>query len=109
MFRDKDEALARLEEELLEDEPAQETAGEEPEFLEEPDGDTDEYKNFANDYGNVKIYNADTSDLDLTEFSEEVYEPTAKKQPNLLLVAFLLLVGIFLVLAWWAIRYMGVL
>ena len=109
MFRDKDEALARLEEELLEDEPAQESAKEEPAFLEEPSGDTDEYKNFANDYGNVILYNADTSDLDLEEFSEEVYEPTMKKRPNLLLVAFLLLVGIFLVLAWWFIRFMGVL
>lgn len=109
MFRDKEEALARLEEELLEDEPPEKTAEEEPDFLEAPSGDTDEYKNFANDYGNVNIYNADTSDLDLAEFSEEVYAPAEKKQPNLLLVAFLLLVGIFLVLAWWAVRYMGVL
>ena len=107
MFRDKDEALARLEEELLEEEP--ETTAKEQSLLEEPSGDTKEYKNFANDYGNANIYNADTSDLDLEEFSEEVYEPIEKKRPNLLVVAFLLLAGIFLVLAWWVIRYMGVL
>ena len=110
MFRDKEEALSRLEEELLEEDSVpEETPEEEPDFLEEPSGDTNEYKNFANDYGSVKIYNADSSDLDLEEFSEEVYEPTMPKRTNLLLIAFLLLVGIFLVLGWWVIRYLGVL
>ena len=114
MFRDKEEELARLEELLEEveellDETEELPQEEEPEFLEEPSGDTKEYKNFANDYGKVNIYNTDTTDLDLEEYAEEVYDPTEPKNTGLLVTAALLLVGIFLVLGWWAIRFLGVL
>lgn len=110
MFRDKDEELARLEEELLEEEKKEVLhEEEEPEFLEEPSGDTDEYKNFANSYGNINVYNADTADLDLEEYAETVYESTPQRHTRLLVLATLLLTGIFLVLVWWFIRYMGVL
>ncbi|MBR5529747.1 MAG: hypothetical protein IKU57_04645 [Oscillospiraceae bacterium] len=118
MFRDKEEELARLEEQLLEDEPAEEETEEyeedfeeeEEAFLEEPSGDTSDYKNFANDYGHVDAYNADKADLDLEDYSEEVYTPSETRKDNkLLYTIFLLLAAIFLVLAWWVARYTGVL
>ena len=114
MFRDKEEELARLEELLEEvedllDETEDLPQEEEIDFLEEPSGDTKEYKNFANDYGKVTVYNADKADLDLEEYGDEVYEPKEKKNTDLLVTAALLLVGILLVLSWWAIRFLGVL
>ena len=110
MFRDKDEALARLEEELLEEElPEEELAEDEAEFFEEPSGDTSEYHNFANNYGKkIKAYNNDTTDTDLDAFSEEVYHAPTRRPMRLLLVAMLLLFGIFCVLAWWFLRYRGI-
>ena len=112
MFRDKEEELARLEEELLEEEiPEEELLEEEEEeiFYEEPSGDTAEYHNFANDYGHVHAYNADTADVDLEEYSDEVYhEPPASRQTGLLLVVMLLLFGIFCIVGWWFLRYRGI-
>lgn len=108
MFRDKDEALARLEEELLEEDaptPEEPEAEEEETFLEAPSGDTAEYKNFANNYN---AYNADHTDLDLEEFSEEIYASSAPRHAGLLATVFLLLAGILLVLGWWLLRYLGV-
>lgn len=109
MFRDRKEELARLEEELLEEEiPEIEEEEEEEEFFEEPSGDTSAYHNFANNYGNVHAYNSDTTDVDLEEFSQEVQEPAQPRQTGLLLVAMLLLFGIFCVLGWWFLRYRGI-
>lgn len=110
MFRDKEEELARLEE-LLEEEPEEEIPEkeEEPDFLEAPSGDTSEYKNFANDYGKAAVYNTDKTDVDLASFSDEVYAPAEPKHTGLLITAAALLGGILLVLAWWLIRFSGVL
>lgn len=102
MFRDKDEELARLEEELLEKEEPEE---EEELAPEDPDEESEAYVNYANNY---KAYNADKADLDLEEFSEEVYTPTPHRHMGLLTAIMLLLAGILLVLGWWLVRYMGV-
>lgn len=110
MFRDKEEELARLEE-LLEEDASKEEAPEEDDetdFLEAPSGDTSEYRNFANDYGNINAYNSDNTDVDLASFSDEVYTPTEQKNTGLLIAAAALLGGILLVLIWWAIRFVGV-
>ena len=96
MFRDQEEALARLEEELLEEDRPEE---------EEDAGEEEEYEDFTDD---VTIYNADHADLDLNAFSEEVYDPTVQKTNRVLAWIFLLLCGIFCVLAWWVLRYKGV-
>ena len=96
MFRDQEEALARLEEELLEEATPEE---------EEDAGEEEEYEDFAED---VPVYNADHTDLDLDAFSEEVYAPAARKTNRTLAFIFLLLCGIFCVLAWWILRYKGV-
>lgn len=96
MFRDKEEALARLEEELLAEARPEE---------EEDAGEEEEYEAFAEE---VTIYNADHADLDLDAFSDEVYAPSAQKASRVLVWIFLLLCGIFCVLAWWVLRYKGV-
>ena len=98
MFRDKDEALARLAEELLEeDRPQPETAEEAAE------------EEITEHFQKVHAYNGDTADVDLYAFSEEVYDPTMRKKSHALVWFFLLLCGIFCVLAWWVLRYKGVL
>ena len=94
MFRDKEEELQRLQEQLLEEEPE---AEEEFDFAEEmavlPDdeemADDGVYQNYSNDYGRqlrnfatgYKAYNADKTDTDMDRFSESVRN--AKTGPGL--------------------------
>lgn len=96
MFRDKDEELARLEEELLEQDAPEEVPDDEEEAYEPP-------------VQNVRAYNGDAADVDLEEFSDAVYTPTRNRNTGLFALLFLLLCGIFCVLAWWILRYRGVL
>ena len=76
MFKDKKEELQRLEEALLleaqqEEEEAQQKAElEEAEaLLDDPDDfgeiDAEAYRNYANQYGQVKAYNTDRTDAQL--------------------------------------------
>lgn len=95
MFRDKDEELARLEEELLEQDVPKAAPDDEKETYEPP-------------VQNVRAYNGDAADVDLEEFSDAVYTPTHNKHTGLFALLFLLLCGIFCVLAWWILRYKGV-
>ncbi len=83
MFRDKDEALQRLEDELL-----------------APDA--------AADAPRVRAYNPDPVDVELDAFSEDVYAPAPGGHRGLTVLLFLLLCGIFCILAWWLLRYKGV-
>lgn len=105
MRKDTEEALQRLERELLAEEaediaPAEVEETEDPEFEEidygefsdEPDKEeTLVYRNFSNDYGKnlrnfatgYKAYNSDTLDTDLEEFSRRVEQ--GKKSPGVLL------------------------
>ena len=96
IFRDKDQRLARLEEELLEQYNNEDTSGSEEEEYEPP-------------ARNVRAYNGDAADVDLEEFSDAVYTSTRNKNAGLFALLFLLLCGIFCVLAWWILRYKGVL
>lgn len=95
MFRDKDEELARLEELLTQDNDGNAPVDEEEEEYEPP-------------VQNLRAYNGDTADVDLEEFSDAVYTPTHNKHTGLFALLFLLLCGIFCVLAWWILRYKGV-
>ena len=70
------------------------------------------YQNYSNNYGRdaaAQAYNTDKveDDLDLDEYSEEVYE---EEQPEslkgLVITACLLLAGIGAVLVWWAVRFL---
>ena len=69
------------------------------------------YQNYSNNYGrspSVPVYNTDRveDDLDLDEYSEEVYE---EEQPEslkgLVITACCLLAAIGGVLAWWLVRF----
>ena len=105
MRTDTEEALQRLERELLAEEaeeiaPAEVEETEDPEleeidygeFSDEPDKEeTLVYRNFSNDYGKnlrnfatgYKAYNSDSLDTDLEEFSRQVEQ--GKKAPGILL------------------------
>ena len=94
MFRDKDEELKRLQEQLLEEEEPEEVPEDGDEILDEElldallgsDNQAENpkvYQNFSNDYGKnlrnfasgYKAYNSDKTDEDLDSFSEAVLEP----------------------------------
>lgn len=110
LFKDKKEALERLDQLLQEEadfdeEEDEDSDFEEEEAEEEPDEEPIIYANYSNDYG--RIYNSDVTDSDLEEFSEEVYQPK-KRSGTLVLtaLAFALAAGIMGVLAWWVVRYL---
>ena len=106
MFRDRDEELQRIQEQLLEDE---EPETEETDQLLDEDtldallSDSQQsrnprvYQNFSNDYGKnlrnyasgYQAYNVDRTDVDLDSFSEAVREP--ERSGKLLWLAFVLL------------------
>ena len=103
MHKDTEEALQRLEQELLEEETEEqeiEELSDEPEFEgmdygEFPEEPEEEevlvYRNFSNGYGKnlrnfatgYKAYNSDTLDTDLEEFSRQV--ETGEKPAGILL------------------------
>ena len=122
MFRDTDEELQRLQEQLLEEEQPEEDVREElPDevFFEEesePGEDPEVYRNFSNAYGKnlrnfasgYKTYNADKVDVDLDEFSREVQkERTA--MPWLLIVILALMAAVVGAIVWFYIRLGGML
>ena len=97
MGKERKSELEWLEEALL--------AEEEEEEEEEPEADRT-YTNFANGY---RIYNTDTADPDLDDFSEEVYRAERPRRTGLwitLLLISLLALGF---LAGWLLTYLGVL
>lgn len=122
MWRDAEEELQRLEAELLaEEEPVEEEDLLEDALLDELLQDTRAenvgvYQNFSNDYGKklrnyasgYKAYNSDKTDEDLECYSETVREPE-KGITGLVITAIALTLGILAVLAWWLLRYRGVL
>lgn len=65
MFRDREKELERLSRQLLE---------EETEEYEEEEDEADEYEEDDYDEDEPVIYNTDTTDVDLEEYSEAVYE-----------------------------------
>ena len=129
MFRDRQEELDRLQEQLLEEDPEEleeEYEDEDEEYL---DAEVDDllaandqgenpqtYNNYSNDYGRqlrnyasgYKAYNSDRTDEDLEEYSQQVHHPQKEKGiTGLLILAMLLLLGIGGVLAWMLMRMKG--
>ena len=135
MFKDTDEALARLEAELLREEEYEKEYDEE-EYEEYDDTFEEEaeelppenpstlsadllyddtrpaagpvvYQNFSNNYGHV--YNSDVSDEDLDAYSEEVLQADEEKNHStaLLLLACVLSLGIVAVLLYVLFLYRG--
>ena len=129
MFKDTDEALARLEAELLREEEETEVLPEEEEYEYEEDFeeeadlpeeyDIDDtrpadgpviYQNYSNNYGKnlrnfasgYRAYNSDITDEDLDVYSEDVLQTEPEKSNTpLILVVCLLLLGIVAVLLLW--------
>ena len=103
MFNDRKKALEELEAELLLEELLEEEAQEEEQWEEEQPL----YRNFSNNYGRVEAYNRDVDEADLEDYVEQVRK--AEKPGNvqgLIALALALLAGIFVVLAFWAVRYL---
>ena len=116
MFRDADEALRRLEKELLAEEDRQEETQKLPfeeELLTETSQDTDE--DLVTEYdadpfdadSDIKIYNADDLDTDVEEFARQVREPEKENNTGLLALIFILLCAILLVLGVFVLRMGG--
>ena len=125
MFRDRDEALRRLEEALLEEEEderekqMQEQIQEElrkarqededdisdyqPEDTEDDESGT--FRNFANNY---RAYNSDRVDVDLDEYSERIRQEP-KRGSCLLTLVVVLLCGIFVMLILFMLKFQGIL
>lgn len=72
---------------------------------EEPEADRT-YTNFANGY---RIYNTDTADRDLDDFSEEVYRAERPRRTGLWLTLLLISLLALGFLAGWLLTYLGVL
>ena len=99
MFNDRKKALEALEAELLREEEQ-----EEDDLLPEEEP---LYRNFSNNYGNIEAYNRDVEAEDLEDYVEEVH--TGRKTAGvkgLVALALALVAGIFVMLAFWAVRYL---
>lgn len=122
MFRDRDEELKRLQEQLLDEEAAEEIFLDEDmlDALLEEDRQGQKpgvYQNFSNRYGRelrnfasgYKAYNSDTTDTDLESFSEMVREP--KKTIGLAwipVLLILLLAAVVVAVVWRYVRQGGI-
>ena len=101
MFEDRNQELERLSEELLEEElPTPEETQEDDTLLSEET---------LNKLLDIDVHNADTSDVDLEEFSEQLQKPEEPKTTGLLVTSIISATGIILILAWWVLRYFGIL
>lgn len=115
MFRDTQEELERLQAQLLAETQEQTAQTQEEDLLEEEDfdallSDADQgeaprvYQNYSNGYGRelrnfatgYRAYNTDKADVDLEEYSQEVFDPpkAPKVWPWILLTA--VVVGVIL-------------
>ncbi len=114
MFRDKDEELQRLNEDLLAQEAPEQTDTLDEETLDSllkedtQIGEPEEgYANYSNGY---RAYNTDKTDTDLDSFSEAVREPGKDKVLTFLSVLALALAGaIVLVLVFLVLKFRGLL
>ena len=102
MFKDQKKELQRLEEELLKDQEAYEPAM--PEEFEEDL--TEEFAEYSAQ--EVDGWNADVTDTDLEDFSDQVYEAPKKSSVNLLSIAAALLL-LAAALGWLVMKKRGML
>lgn len=126
MFRDTQEELKRLEEQLLAEEELPQTAQEEEEISDEQlaallGGDTvvikeadlkkamDAQPGGPRRYvGRYEAYNTDKADTDLERYSEDVRRPSGDRTVlGLSILALTLIAAILGVLVWWFVRFQG--
>ncbi len=98
MFRDREKALEKLQEQLLEEEQA---------LQEEASAEDDEtvYDDAVQD---VRAYNADTTDADLNDYSHTVYDAPRHRGGCILWFA-LLTAGVLLAISWFLAKQGGLL
>lgn len=102
MFKDQEEALRRLEAELLREEE-EELQEAEDEWEEQPQNWEEEEA-----YPDVYAYNSDRLDEDLENFSRRVYDPDRQASGRWAVAgALIALTAVLLVLAFFAARYLG--
>ena len=100
MFRDTQEELQRLQQQLLEDDV--------------PESEEDLLAEIADLIGDVQeghtpdaVYNSDNIDLDPDELSDELLDEQPESLKGLVIAACLLTLGIIAVLGWWVVRLLG--
>lgn len=119
MFRDTQEALKRLQAQLLAEEAEEETEEDLEEEEEEELTDEDmeqirqllkeppaEYRNYANHY---RAYNSDNTDTDPEEYSRALQEEAPGSRVGITVLAVLMVLGIVVLVAWWLASYGGLL
>ena len=110
MFRDKDEELRRLEQELLEEEEADALPEDEEDFDDYDEEDEDPAQDLTPHRGSYRAYNTDTADDDLEDYSEQVLLGRSGRRIRMLCaVAICLILAICAVFGWCVLRYKGVL
>ena len=102
MFKDTDEALARLEAELFMEEAPQEES-----LPEEPLEDIADYEQHSSSFD---AYNTDDTDEDLDDYSEDVLQDRSDGSTTyLILIICFLSLGIVAILLLWMLWFRGVL
>ena len=105
MFKDTQKELQRLEAELMaqeDQEQADDLLDDEDDFGEDM---PENYRNFSNRY---KAYNADRTDWDPGDMAQEL---DRKRRPGIWVLCAIILgliAGIFLLLAWWVVKFGGI-
>ena len=101
MFRDRQEELQRIQQQLLEEDVPES----DEELLEDIAGLVDDVQE---GYEPDEFYNNDYTDLDPEELSEDVlYEEPRERLTGLVVAACLLTLGIVAVLGIWVVRLLG--
>jgi hypothetical protein len=80
MFRDREKALQELQKQLLEEDESEQLPEEEEELPEEDMFEDDLPQEVYDVYTeDVRAYNSDTTDTALDEYSDDIYDATARK------------------------------
>ena len=109
MFRDREKALEELQRQLLEEEDEELPAEDEEDELTEEDEDDDLPQEVHSQYTeNVHAYNSDTTDTDLEEYSDTVYDPP-RRRTGCVLWFVLLTAAVLLILSWFLAKEGGLL
>jgi hypothetical protein len=101
MFRDRQQELERIQQQLLEEDDLPEDDDSMPDDDYDP---ADEPPDRSEPYD---FYNTDGTDLDPEELSDELLPPRKKSMTGLLIATLLLTAVILALVAWWMVRMRG--
>lgn len=100
MFKDRNEELKRLEEELLEEEEL-------PEIFEDAEEGTEEPEIVPAKPRHYRVKSTDRVDVDLLRYSEEIEQAERSSGRGLVLLMVLLALGVAAVLLYYVLRFGG--